>query len=125
MNDSESNEDEENIEPQDVCPTTPILSNRPKLQRRRTIDTVQGRQYSSRRTAFQHLQDMFRPMRGRMKASLDVEHEQIPMVHDKPKAKLRRTSSVHENNQERKSDKSSERRRRFRVERRSDTVALA
>ncbi len=90
-----------------------------KLRRRQTIDTVQGRHYSSRRTALQHLQAMFWPMRDRIK----TEHEQIPMVKEKQPTKLRRTSSVYDN-QTPKPGSSSERRRRFRTQQRSDTVAI-
>ena len=91
----------------------------PKLRRRQTIDTVQGRHYSSRRTALQHLQAMFWPIRDRMK----TEHEQIPMVKEEQPTKLRRTSSFYDN-QTPKPGNSSERRRKFRTQQRSDTVAI-
>ena len=132
VNDIESNEDDQNLESIDaIVSKTPIL-NRPskkptKLQRRRTIDTVQARQYSSERqhrTAFQHIQAMFWPLREKMKPSTDREHEQMPMVSEKRKTNLRRTSSVHDDEQTITKTTSSGRRRRHRIQRRSDTVAI-
>ncbi|CAF2543649.1 unnamed protein product [Rotaria sp. Silwood2] len=72
-----------------VCPTTLIITHPTRLQRRQTIDTVQGRQYLSRQRALQHLRAMFRPIRRRLKTSIDNGHEQMPMVSEKRAMHLR------------------------------------
>ena len=101
---------------------TPILNIRGKLQRRRTIDTVQRRQYSSRRTPFQQLQDIFRSSRGRSKNSgqSTSKEEQIALENKKPTVALRRTSSVGKDND----TANNQRYHRHRIPRRSDTVAI-
>jgi hypothetical protein len=63
---------------------------------------------------------MFWPIRDRIK----TEQEQIPMMKEKQPTKLRRTSSVYDNPQVLKAETSSERRRKFRIHQRSDTVAI-
>ncbi len=107
-----------------VYPIAPILTHPTKLQRRQTIDTVRARQYSSRRTALQHLQAMFRPIRGKMKIPIDNEQEQMQMTGRKQKTGLRRTSSVCDSHRRKKNENSNQRQRRHHIRRRSDTVDI-
>ena len=95
-----------------------------KLRRRQTIDTAQRRQYSSRRNPFQHLQAMFRSGRDRNKTSSETEHEQMPMVTDKRLRKFQQAASVSDERDSFKQTAVSERRKKHRVQRRSDTVAI-
>ncbi|CAF2549178.1 unnamed protein product [Rotaria sp. Silwood2] len=126
VNDDESSDDDRDAETSDVvCPTTPILTHRAKLQRSQTIGTVQRRQYPSRRKALQHLRALFRPNRQKVKTSIDNDHEQMPMINVKRTTQLRRTSSDRDNHIRKKDEKTNERRKHYRLQRRSDTVAFA
>ncbi|CAF1341783.1 unnamed protein product [Rotaria sp. Silwood1] len=126
VNDVESNDNDENSETSDVgYPTTSILTNSMKLQRRQTIGTVQRRQYSSHQKALQHLRAIFRPNRQKVKTPIDNEHEQMLMVNTKRTTQLRRTSSVCNDHVITKDDKTNQRRKHYRLQRRSDTIALS
>ncbi|UJR10057.1 hypothetical protein I4U23_014279 [Adineta vaga] len=122
VNDTESNDEGDLSEV--FCPTTPILTHPTKLRRRQTIDTTQRRLYLSRRTAFQHFQAMFRSSRDRNKTSSEIEHEQMPMMNEKRTKKLQQATSVSNDNEISKQESMSERQRRHRIHRRSDTVAI-
>jgi len=63
---------------------------------------------------------MFRPIRSKIKTSMDNDHEQMPMINKKRTTNLRRTSSVYDNDQTKKKDGQ----RRPRIQQRSDTVAI-
>jgi hypothetical protein len=115
--------------------TTPALNQssikNKKLQRRQTIDTVQGREYASNqqhRTALQQLQDVFWPARETSRTTiinnqLD-EHEEMPMVTEKRNTNVQRSSSARENNQATLNDNLNERRRRPRTHQHSETMAV-
>ncbi|CAF0909823.1 unnamed protein product [Adineta ricciae] len=122
VNDADSNDDSDL--PEVFCATTPILTRPTKLRRRQTIDTTQRRQYSSRRTPFQHLQAMFRSSRDRNKTSSETEHEQMPMVTDKRLRKFQQAAGVSDERDSFKQTAANERRKKHRVQRRSDTVAI-
>jgi len=64
---------------------------------------------------------MFRPIRGRIKTSIDDQHEQMSMVSEKRTTNLRRTSSVYDDDHP---TENKERRRPPRIQRRFDTVAI-
>ncbi|CAF1432864.1 unnamed protein product [Adineta steineri] len=125
VNDTDSSDGVENSELQEVvCSATPILNPSMKLQRRQTIDTAQSRQYSSRRTALQHLQAMFRSNRGRNKTLSESEQEQISMLNEKHTKTLQRTDSLYDNSLTPKLPNSNEQRKQHRIQRRSDTIAI-
>ena len=65
---------------------------------------------------------MFQPSRTKIKAPNRTEPEQMPMMNEKPLINLRRTSSVYTDDEQTRRTPQC---RRNRIQRRSDTVAIA
>ncbi|CAF1087268.1 unnamed protein product [Rotaria sordida] len=120
-----NDDDDKYSETSDVAyPTTPILTHPTKLQRRQTVGAVQRQRYSSRRKALQHLREMFRSTRQKIKTSNDNEHEHMSMLSIKPTTQLRRTSSARDNYVIMQPKQTHGRRKHYRLQQQSDIIDL-